>query len=169
VDRPPSGSGWGHEIKFDGYRLHLRVENSEATLKTRKGLDWSTKFEAIIKEAKTFGNGMIDGEVVALDAHGAPDFAALQAALSEMKTKDLIFYAFDLLFQRGADLRSEPLAKRKAELQKMLKRHTGSRIRYVEHLNTGGEAILTSACKMSLEGIVSKKLDAPYRSGRSDD
>jgi bifunctional non-homologous end joining protein LigD len=112
---------------------------------------------------------MMDGEVVALDAHGAPDFAALQAALSELKTKDLIFYAFDLLFRRGADLRSEPLAKRKAELQKMLKRHTGSRIRYVEHLNTGGEAILTSACKMSLEGIVSKKLDAPYRSGRSDD
>ncbi len=168
VDRPPSGSGWGHEIKFDGYRLQLRIGNGGATLKTRKGLDWSLKFDSIIKEAKALPNGIIDGEVVALDAHGSPDFAALQAALSEQKTSDLIFYAFDLLFDGGHDLREEPLSKRKAKLQKALKQHAGVRIRYVDHLDTGGEAILRSACKMSLEGIVSKKLDAPYRSGRTD-
>ncbi len=168
VDRPPSGSGWGHEIKFDGYRLQIRIENGGATLKTRKGFDWSLKFNSIIKEAKRLPNGIIDGEVVALDAHGSPDFAALQAALSEQKTSDLIFYAFDLLFDGGNDLREEPLSKRKTKLQKALKQHAGVRIRYVDHLDTGGEAILKSACKMSLEGIVSKKLDAPYRSGRTD-
>ncbi len=167
VDRPPSSSGWGHEIKFDGYRLQLRIENGEATLKTRKGLDWSLKFGSIIREAKTLPDGIIDGEVVALDSHGSPDFAALQAALSEKKTQDLIFYAFDLLFEGDDDLRAEPLSQRKAQLQTIVK-HSGARIRYVEHLNTGGEAILKSACKMSLEGIVSKKLDAPYRSGRTD-
>jgi bifunctional non-homologous end joining protein LigD len=168
VDRPPSGPGWCHEIKFDGYRLQLCVRNGEATLKTRKGLDWSNKFDAIINESQALPDGIIDGEVVALDAHGSPDFAALQAALSEQKTQNLIFYAFDLLFQADADLRTEPLSNRKAQLQTMLKQHTGTRIRYVDHLNTGGEAILKSACKMSLEGIVSKKLDAPYRSGRTD-
>jgi len=168
VDRPPSGPGWGHEIKFDGYRLQLRIENGEAALKTRKGLDWSGKFGAIIKEATALPDGIIDGEVVALDAHGSPDFAALQAALSERKTNDLIFYAFDLLFQGDSDFRAEPLAKRKARLQTIVKHHTGARIRYVDHLDTGGDAILKSACKMSLEGIVSKKLDAPYRSGRTN-
>jgi bifunctional non-homologous end joining protein LigD len=168
VDRPPSASGWGHEIKFDGYRLQLRIESGETTLKTRKGLDWSAKFGAIIKEARALPDGVIDGEVVALDAHGSPDFAALQAALSEQKTQDLIFYAFDLLFEGDEDLRAEPLVKRKARLQTIMKQHTGARIRYVVHLDTGGEAILKSACKMSLEGIVSKKLDAPYRSGRTD-
>jgi bifunctional non-homologous end joining protein LigD len=168
VDRPPSGPGWGHEIKFDGYRLQLRIKDGAATLKTRKGLNWSAKFDFIVKEAKSLPDGIIDGEVVALDAHGAPDFAGLQAALSEQKTQQLIFYAFDLLFEGDTDLRAEPLSKRKAQLQALLKQHRGTRIRYVDHLDTGGEAILKSACKMSLEGIVSKRLDAPYRSGRTD-
>jgi len=168
VDRPPSGPGWGHEIKFDGYRLQLRIENGEATLRTRRGLDWSKKFDAIITQANSLPDGIIDGEIVALDAHGAPDFAALQAAVSEQQTTELTFYAFDLLFEGDDDLREEPLSQRKSRLLKLLKKHKGPRIRYVEHLDTGGEAILKSACKMSLEGIVSKKLDSPYRSGRTD-
>ena len=98
VDRPPGGAGWGHEIKLDGYRVQLRVQNGKATLKTRKGLDWTAKFQAIADEAKTLPDGIIDGEIVALDSNGAPDFAALQAALSEQETQNLIFYAFDLLF-----------------------------------------------------------------------
>jgi bifunctional non-homologous end joining protein LigD len=168
VDRPPSSPGWGHEIKLDGYRLQLRIQNGEATLKTRKGLDWSAQFGAIIGQAKPLPDCLIDGEVVALDAHGAPDFAALQAALSERKTRNLIFYAFDLLFQEGEDLRPQPLAARKTRLQALLKQLGQPCIRYVEHLDTGGDAILKSACKLSLEGIVSKRLDAGYRSGRSD-
>ncbi len=171
VDRPPSGEGWCHEIKFDGYRVQLRVEDGEATLKTRKGLDWTGKFKAIAKEGSGLPDVLIDGEIVALDHNGAPDFSTLQAAISDGKTDDLIFYAFDLLFADGEDLRSLPLAERKARLKKWLEARPKGKakaIRYVEHFESGGDAILKSACKLSLEGIVSKKLGAPYRSGRSE-
>ncbi len=171
VERPPSGSQWAHEIKFDGYRVQLRVEDGKVTLKTRSGLDWTEKFAAIAREAKSYPNVIIDGEIVALNDHGAPDFAALQAALSEQKTDNLIFYAFDLLFEGETDWRPQPLSKRKARLQALIAKQgrdqTGL-IRFVEHFETGGDAVLKSACRLSLEGIVSKRLDAPYSSGRSD-
>jgi bifunctional non-homologous end joining protein LigD len=171
VERPPSGDGWGHEIKFDGYRVQLRVQNEQVTLKTRKGLDWTGKFGAIAREAKSLPDAIIDGELVALDENGAPDFAALQAALSEQDSDALIFYAFDLLFDDEADLRPQPLSNRKARLQTLLADHgsiDAARIRFVEHLETGGDAVLKSACRLALEGIVSKRLDAPYRSGRTN-
>ncbi len=157
-------------MKFDGYRLQLRVEKGEATLRTRKGLDWTRKFAAIAKQAVTLPDCILDGEAVALDSHGAPDFAALQAALSDDKSKDLIFFAFDLLFLEGEDLRPLPLSERKARLKSLLDgmkgRHPG--LRYVDHFETGGDAVLQSACRMHLEGIVSKELDAPYKSGRGN-
>jgi bifunctional non-homologous end joining protein LigD len=171
VERPPNGEGWCHEIKFDGYRVQLRVERGEATLRTRKGLDWTEKFGAIAKEAGSLPDALIDGEIVALDHNGAPDFSTLQAALSDGNTDHLIFYAFDLLFAEGKDLRRLPLAERKARLKALLEARPKAKaklIRYVEHFETGGDAILQSACKLSLEGIVSKKLSAPYRSGRSE-
>ena len=171
VARPPSGSGWLHEIKFDGYRVQLRVQGGQATLRTRKGLDWTSKFGAIADEAKSLPDAVFDGEIVALDQNGAPDFASLQAALSEQRTEHLVFYVFDLLFDGVEDMRSLPLTERKARLEAMLsarKVSKGARIRYVEHFETGGDAVLRSACKLSLEGIVSKKGDAPYRSGRTD-
>jgi bifunctional non-homologous end joining protein LigD len=171
VDRPPSGEGWCHEIKFDGYRVQLRVEGGEATLKTRKGLDWTDKFQAIAKEGSSLPDTLIDGEIVALDHNGAPEFSALQAAISDGKTDNLIFFAFDLLFADGEDIRRVPLGERKERLKKLLEARAKGKskvIRYVEHFETGGDAILQSACKLSLEGIVSKKLDAPYRSGRSE-
>jgi bifunctional non-homologous end joining protein LigD len=172
VERPPSSGGWGHEIKFDGYRVQLRVEAGKAVLKTRKGLDWSDKFKAIAKDAAALPDALIDGEIVALDRHGAPNFSALQAAISDGKTDDLIFYAFDLLFTEAEDLRRLPLAERKARLRELLdaRRHTkrSGMIRYVEHFEANGEDVLESAKKLSLEGIISKKLSAPYRSGRSE-
>lgn len=171
VDRPPSGEGWCHEIKFDGYRVQLRVEGGKATLKTRKGLDWTDKFAAIAKEGSALPDALIDGEIVALDDNGAPDFSTLQAALSDGKTDDLIFYAFDLLFADGEDLRRLPLGERKSRLKQFLEARPNGKtksIRYVEHFESGGDAILKSACKLALEGIVSKKLGAPYRSGRSE-
>jgi bifunctional non-homologous end joining protein LigD len=172
VDRPPNGEGWCHEIKFDGYRVQLRVEDGEAALKTRKGLDWTEKFQAIANEGSALPDVLVDSEIVALDHNGAPDFSTLQAALSDGKTDDLIFFAFDLLFADGVDIRGLPLAQRKAQLKKLLEARPKSKaslIRYVEHFETGGDAVLQSACKLSLEGIVSKKLSAPYRSGRSED
>jgi bifunctional non-homologous end joining protein LigD len=172
VDRPPPGAGWGHEIKFDGYRLQLRVQKGKATLKTRKGLDWTAKFTEIAKDAAALPDGIYDGEACALDHNGSPDFPALQAALSDGKTGDLVFFAFDALFVDGEDLRNQPLRDRKARLAEVVKaagKALERRIRYVDHFETAGDAVLQSACRMSLEGIVSKRLDAPYRSGRAED
>ena len=104
VARPPNGTGWLHEIKFDGYRIQLRVQNGKVTLKTRKGLDWTAKFQMIAEQAASLPDTIIDGEIVALDENGAPNFAALQAALSEQSTGDLVFYGFDLLFEGAGRL-----------------------------------------------------------------
>lgn len=171
VDRPPPGAGWAHEIKFDGYRLQLRVEQGEATLKTRTGLDWTPKFAEIARAGAHLPDCLVDGEACALDHDGAPDFPALQAALSAGKTENLVFFAFDLLFADSEDLRGLPLHERKARLKALLARagkKLGPRIRYVDHFETGGQAVLESACRMGLEGIVSKRLDSPYRSDRSN-
>jgi bifunctional non-homologous end joining protein LigD len=171
VERPPTGPGWGHEVKFDGYRVQVRVEDGDAVIRTRKGLDWSEKFPEIAAAASRLPDSIIDGEVVALDNNGTPDFAALQAALSERDTKNLIFFAFDLLVEGEEDLRSLGVAARKARLKRLLAaqgKKLAPSIRYVEHFETPGDAVLRSACQMSLEGVVSKRLDAPYRSGRGD-
>jgi bifunctional non-homologous end joining protein LigD len=140
-------------------------------LRTRKGLDWTDRFQATAKEAASLPDAIIDGEIVALDENGAPDFAALQAALSEQNTGNLVFYDFDLLFDGGNDLRASALVERKGRLETLLparKASKAARIRFVEHFETGGAAVLRSACKLSLEGIVSKRAEARYRSGRTD-
>jgi len=169
LDRPPSADGWIHEIKFDGYRIQARIENGEVTLKTRKGLNWTAKYPAISTSAANLPDAIIDGEICALDENGAPDFAALQAALSEGKTDELAYFAFDLLFDGNEDLRQLPLTERKERLQTLLDdAGEDSRLRFVEHFETGGDAVLRSACKLSLEGIVSKQADAPYQSGRTE-
>ena len=171
VDRPPGGEGWVHEIKFDGYRLQLRVAEGAATVKTRSGLDWSDRFPEIAAAAGRLPPCLIDGEAVALDAHGAPDFAGLQQALADGATGELVFFAFDALFVDGEDLRALPLSERKARLERVLgaaEPQAQGRLRYVEHFTDGGDAVLKSACSMQLEGVVSKRLDAAYRSGRSE-
>ncbi len=169
VDQPPSGAGWVHEVKFDGYRMQLRVQNGKAKMLTRKGLDWTEKFSAIARAATKLPDCIIDGEVCALDHNGTPDFAALQAALSDGKSQDLIFFVFDLLFAEDEDLRPLPLSERKARLERLLdKAKAGTQLRFVGHFTSGGDAVLQSACRMNLEGIVSKRLDAPYTSGRGD-
>jgi bifunctional non-homologous end joining protein LigD len=171
VDRPPDDEGWCHEVKFDGYRVQLRVAEGETTLRTRKGLDWTDKFPAIAKEATGLADVLIDGEIVALDHNGAPDFSTLQAAISDDKTDNLIFFAFDLLFADGMDIRQLPFRARKRRLRDLLGTRKIKRklIRYAEHFETDGDTALQTACDLSLEGIVSKKMSAPYRSGRSED
>jgi bifunctional non-homologous end joining protein LigD len=168
VERPPTGEGWAHEIKFDGYRIQARVENGHAVLRTRKGLDWTERFQAVAKDAAGLPDCILDGEIVALDKAGSPEFAALQAALSEGRTDHLVYFVFDLLFAEGEDQRGLKLAARKERLQAMLVGKS-KRLRYVEHFAMAGEAVLQSACRMSLEGIVSKRLDAPHRAGRGSD
>ena len=168
-DRPPSVSSWLHEIKFDGYRIQMRIEAGKVQQKTRKGLGWTKRFSAIAKDAQVLPDAIIDGEICALDESGAPDFAVLQAALSEGRTDDPVYFAFDLLFADSEDLRDMRLDERKSRLDALLAdAKPGPRVRFVEHFETGGDAVLRSACRLSLEGIVSKKVDAPYRSSRSD-
>jgi bifunctional non-homologous end joining protein LigD len=168
VSVPPADTAWVHEVKLDGYRLQLRVVDGKATLKTRNALDWTPRFSSIAKEAAHLPDCLIDGEVVALDKQRVPNFSALQAALSAGRSEDLVYFAFDLLFETRSDLRTLPLVERKARLERLLESAASEHIRYVSHLESNGESVLKSACDMGLEGIVSKRLAAPYLSGRSD-
>jgi bifunctional non-homologous end joining protein LigD len=168
VDQAPEGPRWAHEVKLDGYRAQVSVSNGASRIRTRTGLDWTDRFAAIAKDAEVLPDCLIDGEVVALDAHRLPSFGALQTALSENRSEDLIFFAFDLLFEGREDLRAIPLEDRKARLETLLEaRGVSHRLHYVAHLVSNARSVYSSACEMGLEGIVSKQLDAPYRSGRS--
>src|SRR5690606_8723362 len=122
ADHPPGGSGWAHEIKFDGYRIQIAVGGGRAKLYTRKGLDWSDKFSVIASQAANWPDAVLDGELCALDKDHMPDFSALQAAISESRTEGLIYFAFDLLFEGDEDLRKLSLARRKARLQSYVDR-----------------------------------------------
>ncbi len=168
VDRPPATAGWAHEVKLDGYRTQLRVQDHTVCVRTRSGLDWTEQFAAIAKSAARLPDCILDGEVCALDHDQMPSFAALQLALSENSSENLVFFAFDLLVDGSKDLRRLPLSDRKARLERLLaKADLDASMRYVAHFESTADTVLLSACKMHLEGIVSKKLDAPYVSGRS--
>jgi bifunctional non-homologous end joining protein LigD len=168
VDHPPQQAGWGHEVKFDGYRVQVQIRRHHATIRTRTGLDWSAKFPEIARDSGQLPDCTMDGEIVALDANSAPDFGALQSALQQRKSAKLVLFVFDLLTESNKDLRPLPLRARKARLKKMLTTaRLGDRIRYVEHIESDANALLESARQLHLEGIVSKKLDAAYSSGRT--
>ena len=170
VEHPPSTTGWAHEVKFDGYRAQLRVQNKEVRIRTRSGLDWTRQFSAIAKSARALPDCIVDGEICALDHNQMPSFAALQVALSENQSENLVFFAFDLLIAGKEDLRRLPLLDRKARLQALLEHSDpDERIRYVTHFESTADNLLASACKLHLEGIVSKRLAAAYTSGRSGD
>lgn len=172
-DKPPAGDAWLHEVKFDGYRLQARISAGKVKLLTRTGLDWTERFGERIAEALATlpcGTALIDGEVVALGENGISSFSALQAALSEGKTANLVFFAFDLLHLDGENLQSEPLLARKERLEELLKAAgRDSSLRYSEHFIEPGQTMLRHACRMGLEGVISKRAEAPYRSGRGRD
>jgi len=168
VDQPPQGARWAHEIKLDGYRVQLRVSQGRSVIRTRTGLDWTERFSALAEDARVLPDCMIDGEIIALDQRRNPSFGALQAALSEDRSEDLLMFAFDLLFEGREDLRTLPQVERKVRLEALLSApKAAARLRYVAHLQANAREVLSSACKMGFEGIVSKQLDAPYRSGRT--
>ena len=166
---PPAGERWIHEIKFDGYRLQARIEAGRVKLLTRSGLDWTKKFGKQVVgglQDLPVGTAMIDGELVVETDAGASDFSALQADLSEGRVDRFVFYVFDLLHLDGYDLTALPLIERKNLLQQLI--GNGSDIvRYSGHFEEDGALVLRHACRLSLEGIVSKLRDAPYRAGRS--
>ncbi len=168
VNEPPGGTAWIHEIKFDGYRLQARVEGGTARLFTRNGFDWTARFPELAADLSALPDGILDGELCALDDDGHPDFSRLRASISPGRTAGLVYFAFDLLWAGGEDLRPFALLTRKAELEKMLADAKSMRLRYVDHFEVGGSNLLLSACRMTLEGIVSKRRDATYKPGRSE-
>lgn len=169
VAKPPLGEGWIHEIKFDGYRVQARIERGKVRLLTRAGLDWTERFGDAVKGALAalpVQTALIDGEIVVERAGGASDFSLLQADLAEGRRDRFLYYVFDLLYLDGRDLRPLPLAARKAALQPLV---TGAPLRFSDHFDEEGALVLRHACRLSLEGVVSKRGDAPYRSGRGRD
>ncbi|RVT97679.1 DNA ligase D [Rhodovarius crocodyli] len=165
VDQPPGGDDWLHEQKLDGYRLQLRVAGGEVTIRTRTGLDWTDRFPTLAEAAAGLADALLDGEAVAVAEDGTQSFAALQATLAGEVAHPLVFHAFDLLHDGRQDWRPKPLAERKAALRRLLRKAPDA-LRYVEDFAAPGDVMLEAACRTGLEGIVSKRSDAPYSSGR---
>lgn len=169
VKTAPSGANWVHEVKFDGYRMLMRAVDGATRLITRKGLDWTARFPEIADDGARLPDCLIDGEICALNKGDISDFGLLQQALSSRNTGVLIFFVFDCLFANGQDLRSLPLEERKVVLEDLLRRAPKTpHLRFVPHFAEDGVQMLDAACEAGLEGIVSKRLDAPYLSGRGD-
>jgi bifunctional non-homologous end joining protein LigD len=167
VDTPPTGEAWVHELKLDGYRLQLRVEAGKPVLRTRAGLDWTERFPSIANSAAALPDCLLDGEAVALDRKGHPNFAALQATLAGEQHAPIVYFAFDLLHDGHRDLRNEPLATRKNLLRTLIAEGDPV-LRTLDHFAGPGETVLGSACELGMEGIVSKRRDGRYVSGRGD-
>ena len=166
VDEVPTGSSWIHEIKYDGYRLLLAVGEGAATAWTRNGKDWSDKFKPLVKAAARLPAGcLIDGEAVALDEDGRPSFQLLQSTLKGGNA-NLAFYAFDLLVDRGEDIRKLPNIERKERLAALLQA-VSPPILYGDHIIGRGEEMFEAVCKQGGEGIISKKASAPYSGTRT--
>jgi bifunctional non-homologous end joining protein LigD len=171
-ERPPEDSGWVHEIKFDGYRIQARLDHGTVKLLTRKALDWTEKFrpvaEAIAKLPAE--QALIDGEIVSETESGVSSFSQLQQDLSEGRTDRMVYFVFDLLHLDGRDLTGTPLIERKEALRGLTAGLApDGAIRISEHFEEQGSTLLDHACRMGLEGIISKRRDAPYRSGRGGD
>jgi ATP-dependent DNA ligase len=167
ADKAPSSANWIHEIKHDGFRMMVRRDAAGVRLLTRNGIDWTTRFPLIAEAAaalrvKYF---LIDGEAVCCDGEGMPVFDRLRYRRDD---RHVFLYAFDLLQLDSRDLRREPIEDRKGELAKLL-RHAKSGLQLNEHISEPGDIVFRHACKLGLEGIVSKRLGSPYRSGRSND
>ncbi|TPN83551.1 DNA ligase D [Mesorhizobium sp. CU2] len=166
----PGGEDWLHEVKFDGYRMQAQIAGSEVRLLTRAGLDWTEKFDGPVTAALArlkCRDAIIDGEVVVLADSGVSSFPLLQADLSARRADRFVYYAFDLMRLNGQDLRGEPLVERKQALAQLLgAQPEDSALRFSDHFHEPGKVMLQHVCRMGLEGVVSKRADAPYRSGR---
>ncbi len=173
-ERAPIGKTWLHEIKLDGYRIVAHLEHGKVRLITRNGHDWTARLRAQAKQLETLPvqQAILDGELVALSTGGASSFRELQEALNRKQTAQLSYQLFDLPYLDGHDLSALPLLARKQALLQLLQAagyHAagGGLLRYSDHLQGQGPEFFEQACTLGLEGIISKRADAPYRSGRS--
>jgi bifunctional non-homologous end joining protein LigD len=160
-----------HEIKFDGYRMEACIDHGKVRLLTRNNLDWTKRFPRVAKELATLDaqTALLDGEVVVEREDGTTSFTELVADLKAGSSSRMIYYAFDLLYLDGVDLRGAALIDRKAALTRLLTRRRTGPLRMSEHFKTDGQHMLEEACALGLEGIISKRTDKPYRSGRTGD
>lgn len=166
---PPRGDGWVYEIKADGYRAQLHCADSEVTVYSRAGYDWTEQFSSIAAAADHLeaDSVIIDGEAVVYGAGGVPDFQQLRRELGPRRSARVRYHAFDLLYLDGYDLRGAAYEDRKQLLQRLLKNAPETFI-YVEALAADGNEVFEKGCKLGLEGLVAKRLGEPYRSGRQE-
>lgn len=165
--QPPQGSDWIHEIKFDGYRTLAYIE-PKVTLRTRSGLDWTEKYPSIAAALKKLHlrHSVFDGEICYVDEEGRSDFQKLQNSLKSGDTSHLVYFVFDLLEHRGKDLRDLTQIERKERLREVL-RQAPAEVRYADHWSVDPSQLLSASCRLGLEGLVSKRVDADYKSGRN--
>lgn len=171
ADAAPEGEGWLHEIKYDGYRTIVRIDGEDVRLFTRNKHDWTHRYRALADAFRrlTCKSAIIDGEVTVQDPRGVTSIALLENALADGRDQDLTFFAFDLLYLDGYDLTAAPLVDRKAALAGLIAPHADARaaIQLSEHFEGGGAELFAHATRMGLEGVVSKRADAPYVQGRT--
>ncbi|MBP0588286.1 DNA ligase D [Paraburkholderia sp. LEh10] len=171
VERHPTAGQWSYEIKFDGYRMLARVDARRVNLFTRNGHDWTARMPRLAQalQAIPADSAWIDGEAVVLDSSGKPDFNALQNAFDRRSTANIVLFVFDLLWFNGADIREQPLRARRELLRRLMDEVDSPLLRFSDDFAQDPASLVASACKMKLEGIIGKRADAPYRSGRSTD
>ncbi len=173
VDKPPEGEDWAYEVKWDGYRLAVHVEPGRVRILTRGGYDWTDRFPSIVDDARRLAvkTAILDGEAVVLDDLGRSDFGMLQRALgrlpSAVEAGAIVFYAFDLLYLDGRDLRRLPLRERRRLLEPLVAGREGA-VRLSEEVQADGEEFYRVACAHGLEGIIAKHREKTYRSGRGE-
>jgi bifunctional non-homologous end joining protein LigD len=166
----PAGADYVHEAKLDGYRIQVHLQDGRVALYTRSGLDWSGRLAAVAASVAHLPAGklVMDGEIVSVDAGGRPNFSALQDDLKRGRNDRMVYYAFDLLHLDGFDTRAAPLVARKRVLGSFLAEASVPGVMYSEHF-VDGAGLYARASELELEGVVSKRAEAPYRSGRSED
>jgi bifunctional non-homologous end joining protein LigD len=166
IEKVPSGTRWIHEIKFDGYRVQIHLANNAVKIFTRRGNDWTNRFKKVAHDAWRIKatSAVVDGEIVVPAADGSTDFSVLQNEL-QGSSKNIVLVAFDLLDLNGRDIRKEPLVRRKAELKEII---AGIDVQFSESFEIEGRAMFEHACKLGLEGVVSKVRDSTYASGRGN-
>jgi bifunctional non-homologous end joining protein LigD len=166
VDAAPDGDDWLHEIKYDGYRMMARLDRDAVKLMTRTGLDWTHKYPAIAKALAELHarQAYLDGELCGVGPGGITMFNIVQLASDSGNAAALVFFLFDLLDLDGDDLRSRTLIERKGRLATLLA-NAAPCLRYSDHVIGQGPAFYEKACAMHVEGIVSKRIDAPYTPG----
>ena len=168
VEKPPAGANWIHEIKYDGYRIQAAASGDSVRLYTRNGLDWTSKFQPIADAlaALNLRDVLIDGEAAVAHANGRTDFSSLQKSLENGVAKGVSYFAFDLLAEGKLDLRKKPLIERKARLEEVLGKARAP-IRLSPYFEGGGPDVLEAFREKGLEGIICKKADSKYLSGRT--